>query len=1716
VGEGLADPRAGSQSEGFELKMTHRAFVIVLALACGSVASAQDYKWPVASNVDPAAHPPLKTHVQRFLDSSQSANYQSYQRTYRARVKTKYNPSSNSFGAIIGNAYWKYPASNLTAGGRPLAKSGQRGEWILGPESPGGIYDREAPGSGWPGGAKEGNYFLYDFDFDDRGNHYLAYMQYGWGILDDGLSLRYYLSDTTTGLDRCTATNCPNNTRMVVGKVGNEYYAFVGGPANWGIWKVTNTSSPQYIRTLPSDFNVYLTRNDSATQFIASGIGRAVTLHNVADLVAGSTSGINTGVSGTYLASAYDGADYWIVAYQGGLVYRVSSTGVATPIPVSGSAFPSGVTWVAAGGDYLALGDGTYWVRTFKTSAFLAEELTGVTQFTQSYYPIAGEIFHRHLLPFGYNGKVYFIWSVNAVADVYEVQAGDSLAVTRDTTASLGTTNPNAPANTSKVPYYGDLQTFKATPSPPTLQGDIKWSFDYPSQAFGTGVALTAPAQYRYPGQSTSTTKKVRAEVVGRPEVFGETSVTLLVPKARVKVPGGTLIETAPGTPLKLLTGTSFNDASDGVVEGHTSDWTLDSVTTAGQSPTTPFDVGACGSHTLTFTARYHGGAYNPAVSSLSYSVQPYVVSAALGTSTSTDITFNNTSTVGAGFAPGASWTEKWELVDALGGVIQTQETTTTLGTKSAFLVLKSAIPATGGKVRLTISVDGASLPAGCESSVTDFVEIPLEKPDPQIVTTLCSSPTTNAGSCTLSVKSASNRSTSGWSYLWFIGTSPGVAGTTFSPTFPTPGEYTVTVRATNPFGFTEAAVVLSVTTPPCSGFAPQDRLTFSSTDLGGRSFRFEASLWQSTYQFQDCDVFTWAFSDGTGGNGQNFTKTFAADGTYTVTLTVSNPNGSAQVTRTHQVGETQPPPQTCADPSGQVFVGYVGAQSGCAPGLGKPPCNVGETVQFTIDTRPGFSLASCHTQTWQFGSGATPPNSTSRTALAAFTTAGTRTVTVAVSNGSVTTTTAASVNVQNATCGTTAPSDLQINYAGLTSGCFPGSSVPCKQGETFRFSITPGGSYQLQGCETVAWNMGDGATPSSANPFNHTFAGSQSSYTVTLVTTNTHGSSTSSTVVRFFDPSVPKPVVSITPASTKAKIGATVFFQGSVQTGVNHPVVAHEWRVIRMTGGDTVIRTVANEGGISHTFNDIGDYRVEYTATNAGGVSTPAVSYVTVALVQEYSFLIPVVAHLPGANGTQWRTDLQIFNTDPLKGELELEFEFKGGALTITKTIPMTSSTKVYEDFLGELSKPFPPLEDAGPMIVKARGDSPPQMWSRTYTVDASGIGSYGQLIPAIPLDSALQSENQTVNYILPGLEISSQFRTNIGIVNPSLQPVGVIVMARDATEFGFPIGEFTVQVPPLALVQIGDLPNRISGITIGEPFSLNIRTIGNAPIVVYGSMIDQISNDPVYVTGVRDIDREGLDRKVQIVPGAGRLEQSTGTWRSDVVVYNDDLLPIRFDLTYFDALGNKVAEATNQPLGSGAFVKVRDVLKWPKLDQDPGDSFGLIKVTTKDNINRYPIIFQRTYKDRGELGSFGQGITAIAPGEANVRVGTPAFIAGVRADCSYYTNLGLVAVGDAPAKVEVKLLDDVTGLVVGTWQYVVNGEPEMINPNASLIATNIVRLMSSVHDKGTLRIEVLEGGDVWAYASVIAAADPTRGCSLPEQTFDPEYIPAVKMPMP
>jgi PKD repeat protein len=123
-------------------------------------------------------------------------------------------------------------------------------------------------------------------------------------------------------------------------------------------------------------------------------------------------------------------------------------------------------------------------------------------------------------------------------------------------------------------------------------------------------------------------------------------------------------------------------------------------------------------------------------------------------------------------------------------------------------------------------------------------------------------------------------------SYAWNFGDGVTAAGATASHTFASSGSYSVTLTVTDNQGATNSLVqtlaVSAPNQPPVAAFVPA---------CSNRACSFDAA----TSKDPDGTIasYAWTFGDGATGTGVNPSHTFAADGAYPVTLTVTDNQGA-------------------------------------------------------------------------------------------------------------------------------------------------------------------------------------------------------------------------------------------------------------------------------------------------------------------------------------------------------------------------------------------------------------------------------------------------------------------------------------------------------------------------------------------------------------------------------------------------------------------------------------------------------------------------------------------------------------------------------------------------------------------------------------------------------------------------------------------------------
>ena len=312
------------------------------------------------------------------------------------------------------------------------------------------------------------------------------------------------------------------------------------------------------------------------------------------------------------------------------------------------------------------------------------------------------------------------------------------------------------------------------------------------------------------------------------------------------------------------------------------------------------------------------------------------------------------------------------------------------------------------------------------------------------------------SGTVPTSVQFLDSSTNSPTSWVWSFG--DGGSSTEQNPvhTYTSAGTYTVTLTATNAGGSNTVSktghlIIGTVATAPDAAF-------LSTVETGSAPL---------TIQFVDSSANTptswvWSFGDGNTSTLQNPSHTYMTEGTYTVTLTVTNTGGSDTVTR-----------------AGYITVTYEKPITSFTSNVTKGPAPL--YVEFT-DT----SDKSPTTWKWKFGDDET---STDQHPVHKYTKPGIYTVSLTAKN--------------TADSNTTKKTD----YITVTSVGIPEASFTAdKTSGTVPFTIQfIDASSNLP--SSWLWSFGDGATSTEKNPAHaYTVAGT---YSVSLIATNEAGNST-------------------------------------------------------------------------------------------------------------------------------------------------------------------------------------------------------------------------------------------------------------------------------------------------------------------------------------------------------------------------------------------------------------------------------------------------------------------------------------------------------------------------------------------------------------------------------------------------------------------------------
>lgn len=392
---------------------------------------------------------------------------------------------------------------------------------------------------------------------------------------------------------------------------------------------------------------------------------------------------------------------------------------------------------------------------------------------------------------------------------------------------------------------------------------------------------------------------------------------------------------------------------------------------------------------------------------------------------------------------------------------------------------------------------------------------------------------------------------------------------------------------------------------------------------------------------------------------------------------------------------------------------------------------------------------------------------------------------------------------------------------------------------------------------------------------------------------------------------------------------------------------------------------------------------------------------------------IVPSVGHLAGIESS-WRSDLRLANVGATsqKYQLTLSASSADALLKQTTVTAEAGATLALDDVVRSWYGVGSLGESGGGVLtiqpVSAVG--PPVVSSRTFNAAAAG-GTLGQFIPAVPF-SALVGAGSDRSSILTLQQIAqtAAYRTNVGVIESASKPASASVSVFDAA------GSKLLEVPlTLAAGEQKQLNGFLAqnGITLPNG-RIEVKATGGAGrISAYASVIDNATNDPLYVSGVP---LGGATASRYVIPGVSSVETGDASWRSDVRVFNAASSPVPTTMTFYPEGDPSSAISKSLTVSPGEVRALDDVIQ--SLFGVRGG--GALHVTTTAAAPL--VVTTRTY-DKTATGTVGQFITAVAPGQDTGAGERALQILQVEESSRYRTNVGVAEMSGKPATVEISV---------------------------------------------------------------------------------------------
>lgn len=469
----------------------------------------------------------------------------------------------------------------------------------------------------------------------------------------------------------------------------------------------------------------------------------------------------------------------------------------------------------------------------------------------------------------------------------------------------------------------------------------------------------------------------------------------------------------------------------------------------------------------------------------------------------------------------------------------------------------------------------------------------------------------------------------------------------------------------------------------------------------------------------------------------------------------------------------------------------------------------------------------------------------------------------------------------------------------------------------------------------------------------------------------------------------------------------------------------------------------------------------------------------------------LPAAAHVTGAVGTNWRSDLELFNSGSGPAQFDIALLVQNQAntnpLTITSTLDPGTSIR-YNDVLHSL---FGFNGSASLRIVASTGEL--MATSRTYNQTESG--TYGQFIGGVPESLAItEADEGRIIQLRHNISGQSGYRTNLGLLNATDSQLTVSIDLFSGN--GALLGTTNSSLGPFAFRQINRVFERVTSQNVGNGYAVVKTETAGGRFFAYASVVDNTTGDPVYVPAeiLRSAKTADPGEVVYVAAAAHVSGAGDTQWRTDMAVHNPDSSLASYEIAVLRTNQNNTSPLTSNVTVPGGASRVFEDL----LQSEFGlDGTAAVRVSPRGGGAR-AIVASRTY-NQTDSGTYGQFIAG-TPDSDSLVFGQGAVILQLShhrgKTNTYRTNLGVVSAVANTIGVEVDLHNS-NGTLLGTVNITLG---PFMHKQINRIFERVTQ--TDVEDGYAVVRSTTENGRFIAYASVVD-----------NRTADPVLVPATAL---